>query len=348
MGEAIPDAERELALREPVDLRATLTFLRRGSGDPTTRTAEGSAAWQEVWRAQRTPEGAATLRLRVVDGPPTAAAALHAAAWGPGAGWSLDRAGELLGEGDDWSGLDALLAERAAGDAGAGGSGAGAADSGAGGAADPVAAALQRVRRRSRGLRLTRSHLVLEAAVAAVLEQKVTGVEARRAWRQLVRQHGERAPGPAPEGLTVMPDGEGWRRIPDHDWHRAGVGPQRMATIRRVAAVEAGLQRTLALGRGGPEAVAAFRSIPGVGLWTAAEVLQRSHGDPDTVSVGDAHLPHVIGTWFTGDRVDDAGMLALLAPYAGHRHRVVRLITSLGVEAPRFGAKATIEDHRAR
>jgi 3-methyladenine DNA glycosylase/8-oxoguanine DNA glycosylase len=337
VSEATPDAERELALPEPADLAETLTFLRRGRGDPTMRTGEGRGAdagagpddWREVWRAQRTPEGPATLRLRVIDGPPTAAGRLHAAAWGPGAAWSLERAGELLGDGDDWSALDARLAARAA-------------------EGDPAAAALQRVRRRTRGLRLTRSHLVLEAAVAAVLEQKVTGVEARRAWRQLVRQHGERAPGPAPEGLTVMPDAEGWRRIPDHDWHRAGVGPQRMATIRRVAAVAPALQRTLALGRGGPQAVAAFRSIPGVGLWTAAEVLQRSHGDPDTVSVGDAHLPHVIGTWFTGDRTDDEGMLALLAPYAGDRHRVVRLITSLGVEAPRFGAKATIEDHRAR
>lgn len=338
MAEARPDAERGLALREPVDLAATLIFVRRGRGDPTTRTPDGPAAWQEIWRGQRTPEGPATLRLRVADGPPTAARTLHAAAWGPGAGWSLERAGELLGEGDDWSGLDALLAARAGGDAGSGDPGSG----------DAAAAALQRVRHRHRGLRLTRSHLVLEAAVPAVLEQKVTGVEARRAWRQLVRQHGERAPGPAPEGLMVMPDGEGWRSIPDHDWHRAGVGPQRMATIRRVAAVAPALQRTLALGRGGPEAVAAFRSIPGVGLWTAAEVLQRSHGDPDSVSVGDAHLPHVIGTWFTGNRTDDAGMLALLAPYAGHRHRVVRLITSLGVEAPRFGAKATIEDHRAR
>lgn len=331
MVETIPDAEREYAPPEPLDLGATLGFLHRGRGDPTLHTVEGPDAWRNVWRAQRTPEGVASLRVHVVDGPPTAAQRLLVTAWGPGAEWSVTHAPELLGDGDGdgWSGLDAVLLARATD-------------------GDPAAAALQRVRRRRQGLRLTRSDLVLEATVPAVLEQKVTGVEARRAWRQLVRQHGERAPGPAPEGLMVMPDGVGWRSIPDHDWHLAGVGPQRMATIRRVAAVAPALERTLTLGRGGPAAVAALRSIPGVGEWTAAEVLQRSHGDPDTVSVGDAHLPHVIGTWFTGDRVDDIGMLELLAPYVGHRHRVVRLITSLGVEAPRFGARATIEDHRAR
>jgi 3-methyladenine DNA glycosylase/8-oxoguanine DNA glycosylase len=116
----------------------------------------------------------------------------------------------------------------------------------------------------------------------------------------------------------------------------------------RDAAVAPALERTLQLGRGGPQAMAALCSIPGVGIWTAAKVLQRSHGDPDAVSVGDAHLPHVIGTWFIGDRVDDAGMLELLAPYGGHRQRVVRLITSTGVAAARYGAKATIEDHRGR
>ena len=315
---ATPDAELEFELSEPRDLAATLGFIRRGRGDPTLHPAEGPGGWPDVWRAQRTPEGAATLRL-IVDGR-----LVRAHAWGPGAQWSVARAPHLIGEHDDWSGLDALLAEHD----------------------DPASNALARVRRRTRGLRLTSTGIVLEAAVAAVLEQKVTGVEARRAWRALVQQHGERAPGPAPEGLTVTPDGAGWRSIPDHDWHRAGVGPQRMATIRRVAAVAASLDRLSGREPGALEG--ALRSIPGVGEWTVAEVLQRSHGHSDLLSVGDAHLPHVIGTWFTGDRTDDTGMLALLAPWAGHRQRVVRLITSLGVEAPRFGAKATIEDHRAR
>ncbi|UYN83101.1 MAG: DNA-3-methyladenine glycosylase 2 family protein [Microcella sp.] len=313
---ATPDAELELGTSEPRDLAATIGFIRRGRGDPTLHVVEGPEGWREVWRAQRTPEGTATLRL-LVEGE-----YLRAQAWGPGATWSVDRAPALIGEHDDWRPLDAVLAARD----------------------DAATTALSRARRRRRGLRLTSTGIVLEAAVAAVLEQKVTGVEARRAWRRLVLQHGERAPGHAPEGLTVMPDGVGWRSIPDHEWHRAGVGPQRMATIRRVAAVSASLDRLTELEPSALEV--ALQSIPGVGQWTVAEVLQRSHGHPDLVSVGDAHLPHVVGTWFTGDRVDDAGMLELLAPWAGHRQRIVRLITSLGVDVQSFGARATISDHR--
>ena len=295
------------------------------------RGVGAGGAWVEVWRAQRTPEGTASLRLRVHQAD-DGTSLVRAAAWGEGAEWSIQRVPSLLGDHDDWSALDARLDELA--------------DRG-----DAAAAALRRVRRRHRGLRLTSTGLVLEAAIAAVLEQKVTGLEARRAWRTLVLRHGERAPGAAPEGLTAMPDAVGWRSIPDHDWHRAGVGPQRMATIRRVAAAASALDRRLSSDRGGvvPEgAEAALRSIPGVGVWTAAEVLQRSHGAADAVSIGDAHLPHQIGTWFTGDRLDDNGMLEVLAPYAGERQRVVRLITSEGVEVQRFGARATIEDHRRR
>lgn len=316
MVDAIPDAELQLATSEPRDLAATLGFIRRGRADPTLHVVDGPEGWREVWRAQRTPEGAATVRLRVEG------TAVGATAWGAGAAWSVAHVPHLIGEHDDWAPLDDVLARRD----------------------DAATRALHRARRRRRGLRLTSTGIVLEAAVAAVLEQKVTGLEARRAWRRLALAHGERAPGPAPEGLTVMPDGVGWRSIPDDEWHRAGVGPQRMATIRRVAAVATSLDR---LSERDPAALgSALRSIAGVGQWTVAEVLQRSHGDADLVSVGDAHLPHIIGTWFTGDRVDDAGMLELLAPWAGHRQRIVRLITSLGVDVQSFGARATISDHR--
>ena len=88
--------------------------------------------------------------------------------------------------------------------------------------------------------------------------------------------------------------------------------------------------------------------IPGVGVWTAHETVQRSHGDPDSVSVGDFHVSKRVGWALTGERVDDDGMLELLEPWRGHRQRVVRLIEAAGIGYERHGARMTIVDNRAR
>jgi hypothetical protein len=40
-------------------------------------------------------------------------------------------------------------------------------------------------------------------------------------------------------------------------------------------------------------------------------------------------------------------MLELLAPYAGHRQRAVRLIELSGIRKPRFGPRAPVADIRA-
>lgn len=291
---------------EPVHLHQTLRGLSRGSGDPAYRVVG-----PHVWRAVRTPCGPATLRL--TPGP----SCVDATAWGPGAEWLIASVPEMLGHGDDWSGLDVS-----------------------------ANAFLADAWRRSPGLRLTRTNQVVQMLVPAVLEQKVTSTEAWRAWRQLVRAHGEPAPGPAPEGLTVPPDAATWARIPSWEWHRAGVGPQRSATVMRVCAVAAGLERTLALGRGGDEVQKRLRSVVGVGVWTAAETSQRAHGDADSPSVGDYHLPALVGWALIGKPVDDDGMLELLEPWRGHRERVMRLIGASGFRKPRFGPRMTIQDHR--
>jgi 3-methyladenine DNA glycosylase/8-oxoguanine DNA glycosylase len=289
-----------------VHVHQTLRGLSRGGGDPAYRVV-GSA----IWRGVRTPHGAATLRLE--PGP----SCVDATAWGDGAEWLIAHVPELLGEGDDWSGLDvagnAFLAD---------------------------------ARRRLPGLRLTRTNQVVQMLVPAVLEQKVTSTEAWRAWRQLVMAHGTPAPGPAPEGLVVPPDAAGWAKIPSWEWHRAGVGPQRSATVMRVCAVAAGLERTLALGRGGDEVQRRLRSVVGVGVWTAAEASQRAHGDADSPSIGDYHLPALVGWALIGKPVDDDGMLELLEPWRGHRERVMRLIGASGFRKPRFGPRMTIQDHR--
>lgn len=287
-------------------LRQTLRPLGRGGGDPTTR-------WigDELWRTMRTPLGAATLHLSAGEG------GVDAAAWGEGAEWTIAHLPELLGEGDDAQGFDVSGNEF-----------------------------LRRSHRRMPGLRLLRTNCVFEMMVAAILEQKVTSVEAWRAWRQLVTEYGTPAPGPAPAGMRVFPEPIVWRRIPSWAWHAAGVGPQRSAAALAAASVATGLERTLTLGRGSDEITRRLRSVPGVGIWTAAETSQRAHGDPDSVSVGDYHLPALVGWALVGKPVDDDGMLELLEPWRGHRQRVMRLIEHSGFRKPRFGPRLTIQDHR--
>ena len=296
-----------------VDLGLVMSSYSRGAGDPTLQwDREGRFGARGVWKTLLSPMGAATLHIAQ-----KARGEIVARAWGPGAEWAIDALPELLGAGDDRDGFDpgdnAFLAE---------------------------------AQRRLPGLRLGRVGLVFEMMVAAILEQKVTGKEARQSWRVLVRGHGTPAPGPAPTGMMVCPSAEAWRMIPSWDFHRAGVDPKRSRTCVEAAKVAAGLERTLDLGRGGREVERRLRTVPGIGVWTAAETQQRSHGDPDAVSVGDYHVHDTVGYALIGKPIDDDGMLELLEPWAGHRHRVVRLIYASGFRKPRFGPRMTIQDHR--
>jgi 3-methyladenine DNA glycosylase/8-oxoguanine DNA glycosylase len=89
-------------------------------------------------------------------------------------------------------------------------------------------------------------------------------------------------------------------------------------------------------------------SLPGVGVWTAAETAQRAWGDADALSVGDYHLSNVVGSTLLGHRIDDPEMIELLEPLRPHRHRAVRLLEVSGLARnPRFGARQAIPDLRA-
>ncbi|WP_407638967.1 DNA-3-methyladenine glycosylase family protein [Actinacidiphila yeochonensis] len=300
---------RTFVPRAPLDVRLTLMPLRRGGGDPTFRiTPDGT-----VWRTSRTPEGPATLRL---TGSP---AAVEGTAWGPGADWLLDAMPALLGAEDDPSVFV------------------------------PRHRVIQAAHRRHPGLRLTRTGLVLEALVPSVLEQKVTTIEAYRAWRLLVLRHGDPAPGVAgtgaPRGMRVMPDARGWALVPSWDWRGAAVDDKRATAVLRAARLGPRLEALA--GRPPEEASALLRTLPGIGPWTAAETLQRSHGAPDAVTVGDLHLPHHVGYALTGERRgDDETMLRLLAPYEGQRHRATRLLLLASPPPPRQAPRATIPTHR--
>ena len=290
----------------PLDVPLTLSVHRRGRGDP----AYGTDAAGTVWRTSLTPEGPGTLRIGVT----ARGAVVTGQAWGPGAGWLLDTLPAQLGFHDD----RASFAVR-----------------------DRVVSDLAL---RYQGLRVGRSGRVFEALVPAVLEQKVVSREAHRAWRFLLLRHGTAAPGPAPGGMRVVPSPRTWARIPSWDWHRAGVEGVRARTIVTAAAVADRLEQALELDPA--EADRRLRSLPGIGPWTSAEVRQRAMGDPDAVSVGDYHLPNVVGWTLARRKTDDAGMLELLAPYAGHRYRVTRLIELGGSGPPRRGPRMPVRDYR--
>ncbi|WP_406169867.1 DNA-3-methyladenine glycosylase family protein [Streptomyces sp. NBC_00996] len=251
-----------------------------------------------VWRTSRTPAGPGTLRVVLRGG------VARGEAWGPGAEWLLHQLPELLGASDD---PDVF---------------------------EPRHRLVAVARHRRPGLRLTRTGLVMESLIPSVLEQKVTTDEAYRAWRLLVRKFGEPAPGPAPERMYVMPAPRTWALIPSWEWHRAGVDNKRASTILRAVRVAARLEE--AVGFDPVRAQARLEVVSGIGPWTSAEVVQRSHGAADSVTVGDLHLPGIVGYALAGDRdADDSVMLSLLEPYAGQRHRAARLILLSGRTPPR-------------
>ena len=305
----MPDTAAPLEMRweppQPVSLDLVLGPLQRSSGDPTQRRAVDGAHW----RTTLTPLGPGTLRLSTAPG------AIEAAAWGPGAEWLLDTVPALLGDSDDPTGFE------------------------------PRHRVIAETARRLPHLRLAAVGRVFDLVVPSIIEQRVTGREAWRSWRELLFRFGTPPPGPTPRGMRVMPPAETWRRIPSWEWHRAGVDPGRARTVVAAASAAYRLDESLSLPR--DERLSRLRAVPGVGEWTAAEVAQRAWADADAVSVGDFHLPDLVGWALAGRPVDDDGMLELLSVYPGHRHRAVRLVELSGLAKPRFAPRMPVADIRA-
>lgn len=236
----------------------------------------------------------------------TAPDTVHCRAWGDGAAEFLDGLPALLGADDDATGFRPTH--------------------------DVLAAAARRVPH----LRIGRTGRVLEALIPAILEQRVPGADSFRSWRLLVTRFGTPAPGPAPAGMRVPPPAQVWRAIPSWEFHRANVDPGRARTLVGAARRADALER---LRDAGP-----LTSLPGVGVWTAAETAQRALGDTDALSVGDYHLSAMVGWTLLGRPVDDDAMVELLEPMRPHRYRAVRLLEVSGLaRLPRRGARLPIQ-----
>lgn len=180
----------------PIDLVRTLAPLAHRS--PTMRFGPAPG---EIWRASRTPNGPATIRLRQ-----RSSTTVDAHAYGDGADWALDHAPDLLGAHDDPTGLRPVD--------------------------NP---GLRDLQRRHPGIRIPTTHAIAEALVPIVLEQKVQTAEAQASYRILLYEHSDPAPGPPQLRLRLPPDPRRLAELPYWHFHRAGVEKRRADTVRRVA-----------------------------------------------------------------------------------------------------------------
>ena len=315
--------EIEFVLPGRVDVGLVLRPMRRGNADPTFQTDD-----RGLWYVTTTPEGAATMRLRYeFQGGDTQVACQF---WGPGAQQAAGRVDGLVGGRDDTTGFQELLGLlREA-------------------PLPPEQAQLVSFVVQSwpkQGWRVPRSHNVWEAALAAVLEQKVTGKESKGAWRALAHEYGDQAPGPAPEGMKAPPTMAQVRVVPSWKWRNLAVDRPRSDALMRLVRTPELLSRLPELSAA--EARRQFTAIPGIGDWTYAEVAQRALGDADAVSFGDYHLARLVIFTLTGRRDGtDEELAELLEPFRGQRYRAVRMFELHGAKPERRGPRMSVPAHR--
>ncbi|MBA2610132.1 MAG: DNA-3-methyladenine glycosylase 2 family protein [Actinobacteria bacterium] len=295
------------ALDGPLDVVTNTALTRTARADPTGFLRDG-----RVWRASRHPSGPATLSFW------TTGSVLRAEAWGPGAEEALVAVPALTGLTDDPSGFE------------------------------PSGHWLVHDVARARpGVRLSATGSIFDAAVRAILGQKVTGLQAKRSFQALARRCDDRAPLPVvsrrPLFLPPPPD-ETLRALAGHGATTLGIDATRAAVLREVANVA---DHVDALTRGSAQdARAALERIPGLGPWTSNEITVVAMADADAVSVGDYHLKNIVSFALADEpRGTDERMVELLEVFRPHRARAVRLIEVSGVRPPRYGPRMDVPAH---
>lgn len=291
----------------PVDLPRTLAPLVTGRADPTI--ALGSDRGHRAWR---TPDGPATLTIVQLTMD-----RFEARAVGPGAEWAVAHAPGLVGAHDDLTGFAP--------------------------SSHPTVA---RAHRRRPGLRMIRTGRAEDVLVATILAQRVTAGEAARSWTRLVGAWG--APAPAAPGvppLWLAPPLEQLAGVATWAFARFGVERARATRIVTAARQHRHVQAAVDLAVAGDRLAARQRlaAVRGIGPWTAGHLLRVAGGDADAVEVGDFHVKHHVAWQLAGEpRATDERMLELLAPFAGHRGRVVRLLGSTTARAPSYGPRRRV------
>ena len=243
-----------------------------------------------------------------------------AEAWGDGSEWLLDRAPHWTGLDDDIAGFDPALHPR-----------------------------IEQLWRAHNTTRLAAAGVIWQELVLVLLGQRVTTEEASKSWNRMCRIWGGPAPGPCE--LMLPPTPAAVASLSYTDLHRVNVERRRAEAILLAAKRAHRLEEAATMSV--EDALTRLSALPGLGIWTATATVLASHGAPDVVVLRDYGLPTLVNFVFTGDarRLDpdrggDEIMLAHLAPWAGHRQRIIRLLYAAGISAPRRAPRAFNPDIR--
>ena len=244
------------------------------------------------WWTTITPDGPSSVAFR-----PSSDGSIRADSWGPGTDWALTHLPRLLGADDDT--VDEFRPDH------------------------PL---VRRLAGQFEALRVGATGRWYEALAIAAIGQRVVTADAKTSRKRLAYRYGEQPVDLAP--VPAFPEPDRMLRLPDHDFHRAGIDRGRARVIRVAARYADRLERLA--GVPGRDADRWLQQLPGVGPWTAALAASAAGGHADAVPVGDLHIPGMVSRALSGEAGDDARMLELLEPFAGHRQRVVRLIKMAG------------------
>lgn len=298
-----------------LDVRGTLKGLALYGYDPTYKWTQNSFV-----KAVLTPDGAGSMRLTWHnDGQ------AHAEAHGPGAEWLLNQMPDWLGAGDD----------PAVGEPG-----------GFDPTPDPR---INDLWRRNNNVRMASLGVIWQELITVIIGQRVSSDQAMRSWSQLCRRWGHPAPGP--DELHLPPTPAELGQIKYYELHGIGIERGRAETMITAAKRANRLEEAAAMSA--TDAVTRLSALPGFGAWTATATVTITHGDPDIVILRDYGIPTFVNYFFTGDAKrlppepdGDRIMLEHLAPWIGHRQRVMRLLMASGTKVPRRAPRANNPDFR--
>ncbi|MFC5863120.1 DNA-3-methyladenine glycosylase family protein [Acidicapsa dinghuensis] len=190
-------------------------------------------------------------------------------------------------------------------------------------------AGMQRLHRLLPGLRVVRVPWLYDMTCSAILQQRVRTVDAMREWRKIAYRYGT----PAPLGLHAFPSAEVLAAVPQFALESIGIDAKRAKTLLRFARE----MRFVSLkpGMDFEQLRQTLLRVAGIGPWTTETVLGYGAGDTDAAIPGDLHLPRIVCYALAGEEDGtDERMMELLEPFRGHRFRIIRLITSAGIDLP--------------